>query len=285
LYYGKFSTMSGTNFGGGYRITIKQYWDVDKGNYDYKEVLSYEETELSEQLLKLMEEAVKMHLVSDVPLGVFLSGGTDSGSIVALASEISGKPVKTFSIGFEDDYHNELHNASLIAKRYKTDHHEFVVKPTHIDLLEDILYYFDEPFADSSAIPTYFVSKCARGDMTVALSGDGGDEIFGGYGNYKADKIMKYYRILPEMLKSKVIPFFVNRLPQSQNSLSVSQQLKKLLTVSKLSPEYGHIFWLNIFNGDLKEKLYKNEHLTALLRVNPADRYYSCYVPAIRYRF
>jgi asparagine synthase (glutamine-hydrolysing) len=257
------------------KLIVKQYWDINNGDYDYKGISGIEENELSAQLLNLMQESVKMHLISDVPLGVFLSGGTDSGSIVALATEISGKPVKTFSIGFEDDYHNELDNARSTANQYKTEHHEFIVRPQSIDSIENILSYFDEPFADSSAIPTYFVSKCSKEHVTVALSGDGGDEIFGGYGNYKADKIGQYYRKLPPILKNKVIPFLINRLPQSQDSLSAAQQLKKLLTMSSLPPEYGHIFWLNVFNGDLKEKLYKNEYLEELLKVNPADRYYS----------
>ncbi|MFC1570911.1 asparagine synthase (glutamine-hydrolyzing), partial [Candidatus Omnitrophota bacterium] len=166
---------------------VQKYWDVYSGDFDYGKVLKCDENEISTQLYDLMEESVKSHLVSDVPLGVFLSGGTDSASIVALASKVSDKPVKTFSIGFEDKYFNELDNAGLVAKQYKTDHHEFIVKPSDIGLVEEILEFFDEPFADSSAIPTYYVSKYTKEHVTVALSGDGGDEIFGGYGNYKAD--------------------------------------------------------------------------------------------------
>lgn len=256
------------------KFTVKQYWDINNGENDYKDMSRYDENELSAQLLKLMEESVKMHLISDVPLGVFLSGGTDSGSIVALATEISGKPVKTFSIGFEDYYYNELDNARLTANLYKTEHHELVLRPQTIDFIEDILGFFDEPFADSSAIPTYFVSKCARENVTVALSGDGGDEIFGGYGNYKADKIGQYYRKIPSILRNKIIPFLINRLPENQDSLSTTQQLKKISEMAKLTPEYGHIFWLSIFNKDIKKKLYRNEHLKAVSGVDSVERYY-----------
>lgn len=257
-------------------LTVRQYWNIYNRNLDYKEILRYDENELSVQLLSFMQESVRMHLISDVPLGVFLSGGTDSGSIVALASEISGRPVKSFSIGFEDDYLNELDNAKLVTKKYKTDHHEFVVKPPGIDFMENIISSFDEPFADSSAIPTYLVSKCAREYVTVALSGDGGDEVFGGYGNYKADKIGQYYRKLPYALRERIIPFFIDKLPGSQHSLSTSQQLKKLLEMVKLSPECGHVFWLSVFNNDIKEKLYKDENLKVLLGVNSID-YYGSY--------
>ncbi len=258
------------------KVTIKQYWDINNG--DYKELSEYDENELSAQLLRLMEESIRMHLISDVPLGVFLSGGTDSSTITALASEIFGRPLKTFSIGFEDDYHNELYNAGLVAKRYRTEHHEFVVKPAHIDLLEDILYYFDEPFADSSAIPTYFVSRCARGDVTVALSGDGGDEVFGGYGNYKADKIGLVYRRLPTFIKDKIIPFGIDKFIHETNYYSKGQQIRKVMNMANLPPEHGHIFWLSCFGEDGKRELYKREEFKECLKHNSLDRYMTFFV-------
>lgn len=254
-------------------MVTKQYWDINRGDYGFSDLENWSEKELSEKVYALLQESIEKHMISDVSLGVFLSGGTDSASIVSIASELSSKPVKTFSIGFEDAYHNELDNAKLVAERYGTDHHEFVVTPPDIDLIEDIIGSFDEPFADSSAIPTYFVSKCAKEHVTVALSGDGGDEIFGGYGNYKADKICHYYRKLPGLLRDDLIPFFINSLQEKENPFSAGQQLKKLLEMSKMSPGAGHAFWLSVFNTDLKEKLDKTGFLRDLLPVDSLDCY------------
>ncbi len=251
----------------------KQYWDITGGDYDFRGLEKRSENELSEQMFELLHESIEKHMISDVSLGVFLSGGTDSASIVAIASEMSAKPVKTFSIGFDDAYYNELDNAKLVAERYGTDHHEFVVAPPDMDFIEEIIGSFDEPFADSSAIPTYFVSKCAREHVTVALSGDGGDEIFGGYGNYKADKICHYYRKLPGLFRDDLIPFFINGLQEKEDPFSANQQLKKLLKMSRMSPESGHVFWLSVFNNDLKDKLYKTDLLRNLLVHDSLDRY------------
>jgi asparagine synthase (glutamine-hydrolysing) len=141
--------------------------------------------ELSEWLLRLLKECVHLRLISDVPLGVFLSGGIDSGSVTALLAEESNRPVKTFSIGFEESEFNELEFARCVAERYGTDHHEFIVQPPAEEVVRLLVHHYNEPFADSSAIPTYCVSKLARQEVTVALSGDGGDEAFGGYTHYQ----------------------------------------------------------------------------------------------------
>ncbi|KJU86894.1 asparagine synthase, glutamine-hydrolyzing [Candidatus Magnetobacterium bavaricum] len=255
-------------------ITIRQYWDLDNDDIILKDISKYDENDLLEKLSNLIEESIKIHLVSDVPLGVFLSGGTDSGSIVAMLSEITDTPIKSFSIGFEDNYLNELDNARLVAKRYKTDHHEFIIKPQNIDFIQDIISYFDEPFADSSAIPTYYVSKYAKQEVTVALSGDGGDEAFGGYGNYKADKIILYYNSLPSFLREKAIPFFTDKLKHSSENLSFNYRLKKLIAMSRLSPELGHVFWLSIFDRELKDRLYKDIMLRTLLNNDTLNRYH-----------
>jgi asparagine synthase (glutamine-hydrolysing) len=132
----------------------------------------------------LVDESVKMRLVSDVPLGAFLSGGFDSGSVVASMALQTAAPVQTFSIGFEEPDFNELPLARAVARKYRTDHHEFIVRPDSVDLASRLVRYFDEPLGDSSAIPTYLVSQFAAQHVKVALTGDGGDELFGGYQSF-----------------------------------------------------------------------------------------------------
>ena len=184
-----------TGFDGIYRLRPGEYLTCDlRGNVKtelYWEPPTPENTkatseEIESEIVVRLREAVRMRMIADVPLGTFLSGGIDSSSVVALMAEESDRPVKTFSIGFEEDEYNELPYARLVAQQYGTDHHEFVVKPNAADVLPILVRHYNEPFADSSALPTFYVSKMTRGHVTVALSGDGGDESFAGYDNYAA---------------------------------------------------------------------------------------------------
>jgi len=163
------------------RVHLERYWQLR-----YHPKLQMTEAELREELLTRLREAVRLRMISDVPLGAFLSGGIDSSTVVALMSECSSGPVKTFSIGFEEERYNELPYARLVAERYGTDHHEFVVKPEAIKILPELVWHYNEPYADSSAIPTYYLSKMTREHVTVALNGDAGDENFAGYERYLA---------------------------------------------------------------------------------------------------
>jgi asparagine synthase (glutamine-hydrolysing) len=138
-----------------------------------------------EALRDVLRDAVRSHLMSDVPLGAFLSGGIDSSLVVGLMAEASARPVKTFSIGFDEPRYDELEHARVVARHFGTDHHEFVVKPDALAIVDDLIGHFDEPFGDSSAVPTWYVSEMARRHVTVVLSGDGGDELFGGYERYR----------------------------------------------------------------------------------------------------
>lgn len=159
-----------------------EYWDLT-----FAHVEERSEQDWVEQLLAVYRESVRIRLMSEVPLGAFLSGGVDSSSVVALMSELMGDPVITSSIGFTDKEFDELDYARLIAERFKTKHHDQVVEPDAAGILDRLVWHYDEPFADSSAIPTYYVSKVAREHVTVALSGDGGDELFAGYRRYMLD--------------------------------------------------------------------------------------------------
>jgi len=161
------------------RAEVRQYWEVAA-----QETFRGTEAEAIEALGGVLQEAVCSHLVSDVPLGAFLSGGVDSSAVVGMMARSSSRPVKTFSIGFDDPEFDELEHARTVARHFGTDHHEFVVRPDGLAILEDLIAHFDEPFADSSAIPTWYVSEIARRHVTVVLSGDGGDELFGGYDRY-----------------------------------------------------------------------------------------------------
>ena len=144
---------------------------------------------LAAELRDRLRDSVRAHLVSDVPVGVLLSGGIDSAALTAMAAGESGYRVSTFSIGFEESSFDELDNARLVAKRYGTDHHELVLRPDAVDLLPRLVETFDEPFGDSSALPTYLVSQLAADTVKVVLSGEGGDELFGGYYTYVADRL------------------------------------------------------------------------------------------------
>ena len=184
----------------GGRCETRQFWTATP-----RLVSQASERELQEELVRLTREAVRMRMISDVPLGALLSGGIDSGTVVALMAQESSSSIKTFSIGLEQTDMDELPYARLVAKRYGTDHTELVLKPDVVDILPKLIRYYGEPFADSSAVPTYYVSKLARQFVTVALSGDGGDESFGGYTHYGQTLAWEQLDIIPHFLRGAVL--------------------------------------------------------------------------------
>jgi asparagine synthase (glutamine-hydrolysing) len=157
------------------------------------------ETQAASDLWSKLEEAIRFHMVSDVPVGAFLSGGVDSSAVVSIMAQASRRPIKTFSVGFLEDRYNELPYARRVAETYGTEHHELLVEPNDLKVLEELLSSFDEPFADSSAIPTYLVSRLARQHVKVVLSGDGGDELFAGYDRYIVDYRRRHLGLLGDL--------------------------------------------------------------------------------------
>lgn len=183
------------------KIEKERYWKLD-----YSQKLNLPEEEWQKRIMEKLEECVKLRMICDVPLGAFLSGGIDSSAVVGMMSGLSSKPVKTFSIGFEEEKYNELPYAKIVAQKFKTDHTEFIVKPNAIEMLPFLVRQYEEPYADSSALPTYYVSKMTRDFVTVALNGDGGDENFAGYSRYSVFKFSLLYEKLLFWHKITALP-------------------------------------------------------------------------------
>ena len=202
---GHYVVVSGTG------IRETEYWDIN-----FSEIAERTEDDWCEQLLDTYRQAVRLRLISDVPLGAFLSGGVDSSSVVALMTAITGDSVSTCSIGFDEEKFNELPYARQIAAQFNTDHHEQIVRPDAVGVIEKLVWHYDEPFADSSAIPTYYVSQMARKHVTVALAGDGGDENFAGYRRYYFDQRENIVRgLLPSAIRKPVFGALASLYPKA----------------------------------------------------------------------
>ena len=236
-------------------IRVSRYWDVPFGTE--REVMGRAgEEELAEELRARLRQAVSDHLVSDVPLGVFLSGGLDSSTLVALMSEIGAGPIRTFSIGFQNPSYSETSDARLIAERFGTDHSELILDGKIGEIVPAVVGSFDEPFADSSAIPTYYVAHLARARVTVALGGDGGDEVLAGYHTYHATHLAQLYRRLPEVIRQRVVAPLVGRLPTSETKLGFDYMAKRFVRGAELPADRAHIAWREIFSEEGKAQLY-----------------------------
>jgi len=177
-------------------VRVERYWDVEFQPDEHSS-----EDELVEQLRELLVEAVQLHQISDVPIGAFLSGGIDSSAVVATMARLTSSRVKTFSIGFEEADYSELDHARRVAEQFGTEHHELVLQPDVIQIAEDLAWYLDEPFGDTSAIPTYMISKLASEHVTVVLTGDGGDELFAGYDKYVTEQRERQYDRVPATIR------------------------------------------------------------------------------------
>jgi len=236
------------------RTEVKRYWDID-----YQPDPDMTVAHARETLSGLLEEATRLRMISDVPLGAFLSGGIDSSLTVALMSKLSTEPVKTFSIGFEEQDFSEVEFARLIAKRYGTEHQEFIVKPEAAEVLPKIAWHYDEPFADASALPTYYVSKVTSEHVKVALSGDGGDENFCGY--------RRYQRLWLAALGAATL----GRMTGTSNSPGPKlpgpgeprgnffTRLRRVSHALSCHPERSYLYSVNMLDRDLRQYLYRPE--------------------------
>ena len=207
--------------------------------------------ELAEELRSALRDSVAAHLVADVPVGVLLSGGVDSAGLTALAATARSEPVRTFSIGFEESSFNELERARLVARRYGTEHHELIVRPDGAELLPKLVESFDEPFGDSSAVPTYLVSELAASEVKVALSGEGGDELFGGYYTYVADLLSRRVGRLAALAAP-----LAEALPSSDRKVSFDYKAKRFTrAAANPDPLERHHAWKEIFSAEDRASL------------------------------
>ena len=214
-----------------------------------------DQAELIEELRARLRDSVRAHLIADVPVGVLLSGGIDSAALAALAAQETSEPVRTFSIGFEERSFDELADARLVAERYGTQHRELVLRPDAALLLPALADAFDEPFADSSALPTYLVSQLAAQDVKVALSGEGGDELFGGYYTYVADLLAERAGGVASLARP-----LVERLPTSAARASFDYKAKRFTRGAHLPPLERHHAWKEIFSPDARAQLTGRRH-------------------------
>lgn len=251
-------------------LKIERYWDF---SYEPKHEAS--EAELIDELRQIARDAVTMRLISEVPLGVHLSGGIDSSIVVALMAEASSGPVKTFSVGFEETNFSELPLARQVAQRYSTEHHEFTLSFGDVPAtLETLLQHFGEPFADPSALPLYHLSRLTREHVTVALNGDGGDESFAGYPRYWLDPIADNYLRLPKAVTRSMVPALAGALPDAGDrpvGRGVSNGLKRLPQLAEVDQRASLLRWSSYFSVAQKAALWQRS-ISAGLDLQRAEK-------------
>lgn len=241
-------------------LTIRQYWDIPltrEGEEDSSDG-SYEE-----EILHLVETAVRRQMISDVPIGALLSGGLDSTTVAAVMARKLGMPLSTFTIGFDRKSYDESEEARLVARTLGTNHIEQTASPDMIQSIPELLTFFDEPFADYSAIPTFLVSKLAAKHVKVVLTGDGGDEVFAGYPTHVAYRVSRLFRLIPGWIRENIITPAVMALPASMDRVSFDYKAKRFVTGADLPLEQGHYWWKVIFNEQEKSLLCSGDFLAS----------------------
>jgi asparagine synthase (glutamine-hydrolysing) len=246
-------------------IKIERYWQPD-----FSKKLDISEPEAGERTIEILRDAVKVRLMSEVPLGAFLSGGIDSSAVVALMAEESSTPVKTFSIGFEEQDFSELHHARRVAEHVGADHHEFIVRPDALEVLPILVEHYGEPYADSSAIPTFYVARETRKHVTVALNGDGGDESFAGYERYAAMRLAERYHRIPAVLRESVVRQVIELMPSSETRRGRIRDVKRFVQAASLPKVERYLRWVSVFDAEAKLDLFSENFARQTQNVSAA---------------
>ena len=253
-------------------LEVRPYWDLS-----FAPCHDLTPSQMSEDLLNILQESVRLRMISDVPLGAFLSGGIDSSAVVALMTRCSKEPVITNSISFSVSNYDEIRYARAIAERFSTNYHEFQVTPEAMPIIEKLAWHYDEPFADSSAVPTYYVSKTARESVTVSLSGDGGDENFAGYRRYYFDVRENRVRdFVPTILRKPVFGLLGSLYPKADFLPQVFRGKAFISNVSR-DPVDAYFFSMSAFYGDEKRKLLNPDVKNELQDYRAGDLFYGLY--------
>lgn len=251
-------------------IVQQRYWDLSFNTDN-----SITEAEAVKGAYELMDKSLRRRLIADVPIGVFLSGGLDSSTLVALMHKHTKERIHTYSIGFEDQSFNELPYAKIVADEFNTIHREVTITADMVEqLLPKYLSYIDEPYGDGSAIPTYYISELAKDEVVVVLSGEGGDEAFAGYDTHAAYNASRLFSKIPGFIRNGLIAPLVNRLPVSDKKLSLEFKLKRFLGGQDLPPEQAHLWWRVVLNEHEKLELYTQE-TKEKLKLQPSVRHFT----------
>jgi asparagine synthase (glutamine-hydrolysing) len=257
----------------GGRVTVQPYWhapyesDFDAARYSDPALADcdrWSDDDWRANLRRTLTDAVRLRMRSDVPIGAFLSGGIDSTIISGLMQSLSDRPIHTFSIGFPIEKFDERRYARDAAQHLGTEHHEYVVEPSAIEMLPQIIWQYDEPFGDSSAIPTMYLSRVTRHVVTVALSGDGGDELFCGYPRYQAVRLAHKLDRFPQWMRQPLAWQLWQRIPTSSSQGSIGRRAKRFLSALGQSPERRYLRWIGIFDDDARRRMYTPEFRESL---------------------
>lgn len=247
------------------RLSVQRYW-----NFDPSLERPMRAGEAQQRLRELLTDSVRLRMQSDVPLGSFLSGGIDSSMITAIAQSLSDQPVRTFSIGFPVADFDETGYAAKVAKHLGTEHQRFEVVPSGVEIMDKLVWHYDEPFGDSSAVPTYYLSKLTRNEVTVALSGDGGDELFAGYDRYRALWLSSWLMKVFPVHKFPGISL-VQRIPDSDRQRSLPRRAKRFLEALNHPTALRYLNWLQIFPESMRASLYTDDFVASLPGTDPFE--------------
>ena len=244
----------------------QRYWQPD-----FSRKIKISEEDAIRETTRILRESTKLRMISEVPLGAFLSGGVDSSIIVALMAQESSQPVKTFSIGFEEQDFSELKYAKRVAEHVGAEYNEFIVRPNALEVIPTLVEHYGEPYADSSAIPTYYVSKETRKHVTVALNGDGGDESFAGYERYAAMQIAETYNRMPKALRKVFVENPVKLLPTSELKRSRFRDAKRFIQAANLPKTERYFRWNSTFSREMKSELYTKDFSASVVGQNASE--------------